>query len=434
MDLLLCIVEANAAAKALARVAAQSLHAVEDCSSVVECCIKVLPAALSALEGAASTDENLAGQAVEYVQGFIAAMAQLQTAIEGLNRHDGEGVLGILLEHPAAWLETYRAFRSLTVQLVGISTFMRSTAQRGRADDSDEALQSSIRALLGTSNRAREAANLLGSDLPNFARDAAAAGWSGARVQHIPTGGSGAASPCRRCGCGPGGCGPCICGTAMFMFAAANAALQQQEQQQEQRMSLLRRLGKAAACSTPDVRRGCSGSGQSCAGQDGGSGSGLEDAAWSLVARVQDMILFDSEIDQLEQDRAYLQQRVTQLQAVCSCSSVAATAAAGAAAATASEQSTAGSLIQSVVLLAAVDLRLRALGERSSGSGEACGQQLRTASTAANLLSGRKTGRGNGEANLAAAAGRLVDPEDLYDEVRKRRTALRWLPVCFVGA
>ncbi|GIL48551.1 hypothetical protein Vafri_5042 [Volvox africanus] len=462
MDLLLCIVEANAAAKALANVAAQSLHAVDDCSCIVECCTKVLPPALSALESAAAISEDALAQAVEYTQGCNAAMVQLQMALERLTGYDSEGVLGILLEHPAAWLDTYRAFRGFTAQVVGINCLVRAAAQRGRSDDSDESLQTSIKGLMGICSRAREAAHLLGSDLPEFARAAAAAGWSQGRVTFALTS-SGSSSPSQRCG----GCRQADCrwgglGTAATtappgtVLGAASATLQKEQhqpqpasccQQHQQRTSLLRRISKAAACSSPAIRRGCdSMPALPCTlGAGVASGAALEDAAYALVSRIQDMILFDSEVDQLEQDQAYLRQRVALLNEFCGCyiTEVVAVSTASAAmpvtvkprqSTAASLAAATASLLQSEVLLAAVDLRLRALRESSNSSAGGVSRQPVPRGQAATAALCTGGGGVVARTHVQTTSGRLLDPDDLSDDERKRRPGLCWLPVCFVGA
>ncbi|GLC35199.1 hypothetical protein PLESTM_000290100 [Pleodorina starrii] len=381
--------------------------------------------------------------------GCNASLVQLQAALESLNGHDSEGVLGVLLEHPAMWLDTYRGFRGLTAQLISVSCFVREAAQRGQADDADEALQDSIKALMGTCTRAREAAHLMGRELPEFARAAAADGWSAGRLRLALDGGaaaavaavtvtlrSGTSSPCRRSGCGQGTCGCGGGGVASAeapaaVLAAASAALQQQQQQQpasqqqqQQRMGLLQRIGKAAACSTPR-RRSSTGSGSS-ASLDRSLAGRMDDAACALITRIQDLILYDSEVDHLEQDRAYLLQRVSHLLEFCD-------GADGGGDAAAAAQSAAASLVQSEVLLAAVESRLRALEELSDTASGSEAAACKEAGEAVALVCAGGGGLVT-SGRSPEKVDRLVDPEDLYDDVRKRRPGLRWLPLCFVGA
>ncbi|GLI69303.1 hypothetical protein VaNZ11_013881 [Volvox africanus] len=464
MDLLLCIVEANAAAKALANVAAQSLHAVDDCSCIVEWCNKVLPAALSALESAASTSEGALAQAVECTQGCNAAMVQLQMALERLTGHDNEGVLGILLKHPAAWLDTYRAFRGFTAQVIGINCLVRAPAQRGRSDDSDEALQTSIKSLMGICSRAREAAHLLGSDLPEFARAAAAAGWSQGRVSFALTKSS-SSSPsqgcggCRQADCRWSGIGSAATTASAVTVPGSASAVRKKEQHQpqptsccqhhlhQQRMSLLRRISKAAACSSPAIRRVCNSMpALPCTlGAGVARGAALENAAYALVSRIQDTILFDSEVDQLEQDQAYLRQRVALLSEFCGCytaedmtvstasANMPVTAKPGQLTA-ASSAAAMASLVQSEMLLAAVDLRLGALRETSDSlAGGVYRQPFPTGQAAAAALC---AGGGGAvvRSHIQTTSGQLLGTDDMFDDERKRRPGLCWLPVCFVGA
>ncbi|GFR45261.1 hypothetical protein Agub_g6367 [Astrephomene gubernaculifera] len=494
MELLLCIVEANSAAKALANAGVRSLHVVHDCGHLVDACNKVIPAALSALECAASGSADVAGQAVECVQGLTSNMVQLQAALEALSEHDSEGLLGVLMEHPSAWLDTYRAFRGLTQQLVALRCLIRASPQRCKIESADEAIQASVKTLQAICARAREAANLLGSDLPEFARAAAAAGWSPERLRQALRVATEMACP--RCGNGcPGSCGPqpstsaaspdpsetLAPPTATVSVPTSPSGTHTHLHHHPHRSpgvgtwALLRIIGKAASSggANPATKaRGSTASsfpGSTCGASPTYSSTGLagcgslDDAISVLVSRIQEIILYDSEVDQLEQDRAYLQHRVAHLReapaphAAAAAAPAGCTQAAAAAAATAeaarSEAAATESLVQSKILLAAVNARLQAVNE-AEGSGASSGGRLSPGENPVPRPGNKRRGmeEASGAAAKAGAPGlcgatslrrvaassiRLAAAEqdsNVYDDVRKRRSGLRWLPTCFVGA
>jgi hypothetical protein len=330
---------------------------------------------------------------------------------------------------------------------------------------------------MATCARSREAANLLGSDLPEFARTAAAAGWSADRIRcsallaerrgwsscasspdctaRSDVGSTGLKTACVKAaptGSAVGG----GMGWRQGQWQVIATASTPQQLQPQKRMGLLRCISRAAACSTPAVirvRQGCGGSGGPTAAEDASCSplavaatgwSVLDGAAAALVARIQDRILYDSEIDQLDQDLAYLRQRVSHLRETSwggynGASEAAATTIAAAPEAAACEQqpgamataaaTAAESLIHCEVLLEAVEAQLKVLADRSDSAGEGCRRQLEGVGEALCRRSKAESVRG-----VAAPPGRLVDSEDLFDDVRKRRSGLRWLPVCFVGA
>ncbi|KXZ48531.1 hypothetical protein GPECTOR_27g702 [Gonium pectorale] len=494
MELLLAIVEASAAAKTLASVSAGCLHAVEDCATLTETCGKALPAALSVLT---SADVNAIGvseeSALECVRGLTTTMGQLQTALLALREHEGEGVLGVLLEHPTAWLEAYRGFRGLTAQLMALCHLLRSASQRSREEDrhAEEALSACLRSLSATCARARGAAALVGTDLPEVARSAGAAGWAPGWVAHCcatraghgrcsggsaggrgagggGAGGGGAGCPRGCCGCCLGGAA-CLGSGPASLLATPLARPSPPPSARRDGGGLLRFIGigggkpsaaspsTASPPSSPDACSPPSTSSSSFSGVVPGSNPGrgapgraLEDAVIALVHRIQDSILYDSELEHLEQDRTYLVHRLEGLRQFVSnehaqrlkeddvgCGespvlSGAASAAAGTAVAVVS-------MIQSEIMLAAVEARIDVVSAAdsfdsgrqwiSAAAPPSCGCRQAGGCAAAGgvkLVADSSVRGGGAEVKLAPGA--------CGGGSRRQRRGMRWLPTCFVGA
>ncbi|PNH10325.1 Neuroguidin [Tetrabaena socialis] len=291
----------------------------------------------------------------------------------------------------------------------------KSARPRG-ATEAEEALRASLRAFTAICARARDAANLIGSDLPDFARSAATAGWSAERLRSALDPAAVAAAAClSRSSCDGGSDAPAP--------ALPPAALQQRGS-----WGLMRLLSKASGGgSGGSPRRGFRSNGCEEAAAPGGISpacsmtnarlGSLEAAAVSLVVRIQDAILYDNEMDQLDQDRAYLLDRINHLRL--HHDSLAAQLAP-----THPSVATCGTAGADVLLSAAAALA-QSQQQRQAGPH---GQKQQAAAAKGGKECGGPAPRPRAEVT------RLVDPDDLYDDVRKRRPSPRWLPMCFVGA
>lgn len=258
----------------------------EDCGQLVICCGQVLPQALVALDPhhAPCCSEQVSAA----VQSLDAALRALLPALQQLTVHEGLGVVSILCESPDVWLGLYRAIRGLTAQLSTILACLRLTAPRsGHANaDAFELLQKAIVAFTAICQRSRDAARLFGEEMLSVAQVAAA--WEPGRLH----------AALEACTAAPQQRQP-----AAACAAAAPAPAG-------------RTSGGGGAW--PWLRPGSAG--RAAPGSDNGDGSPQqqqpsEASLVSIVARVQQLFLFDSEMDQLEQDRAYLLDRLATLRA-----------------------------------------------------------------------------------------------------------------------
>lgn len=405
------------------------------------------------------------------------SLQQLQASLIALAEYQGEGILGVLMEHPAAWLDLYRGFRVLTAQLGCLSNLIRSCSSHRRQADAVEsaqsALEESLRSLLAICARAKDAALLLGSDLPDFARAAAEAGWNS---NCLATALSAQSSPAA-CSIPSSSCITSASSTAYGALcasspesaaAAAAAALSTAAAAAEEAdasasgaaaqgglarglRKLIGRSSRNSAGITPSCSPRCVASPCGSATANGGTGgAGLGPAACTLVSRIQDSILYDSEMDQLEQDRAYLLHRIqgmrdflASLSASASSppSSSPASPSAAASCRAAEQAAAAASLLQSEVLLAAVDARVAVMREleelqtstASSYFRSAAAKAVATAACSGGTIPNATTARCDTPKLSPAGSLGLSEAEDLGQVLRKRRS-LRWLPTCFVGA
>ncbi|KAG2499554.1 hypothetical protein HYH03_002499 [Edaphochlamys debaryana] len=363
MDLLLAVSEVTSQASALSATAAQSLHAVYDCGELAHLC-QVLPGALSVLDAAAITSE-VGASAAGVLRALSCSMSQLQSSVQLINQFQAEGMVGVLLEHGAAWLEVYRGFRALTAQLVALSCIIKTAAhRRSSSDQASQALQASVTSFMAICARARDAATLLGSDLPDFARAAALEGWSAERLRSI-VGLPSAAARASRTWSGPSACTPQrTSSNGSEVYLCSEGAPSPTHKQGPKPVGLLGKLGRFAkpgsASPTTTASSGAASplASSPASGSAHAGSSALEFAAASLVCRIQDTILHDSELDQLEQDRAYLQHRIANLRGF-SAQQQQQQGGSDAAGCTAS-------LLQSEVLLAAVEARVAAKEDEES--------------------------------------------------------------------
>ncbi len=263
--------------------------------------------------------------------------------------------------------------------------------RRRRSEGTDDAFTASLQCLSAICTRARDAASLLGSDLPDFCRTAAACPvWSSPR---------------------------CIATAAQLCSASASPSPH----------PATRTLTSSSASSSPPAKRyswspfrtstTTSGSGTPTAiiaacspavGSPNGSASGrtgaaaLADALPSLLTRIQTVLLYDSELEQLEQDRAYLKDRVLELRAQQQQQQQQ----------TAAAPSPSATLVQCEVLLAAVELRIRAVREVEDSQHNTCRQSsvgVAPSHGSASGQWGKNGGRGKaGSASVRAIAGALV--------------------------
>ncbi|KAG2454020.1 hypothetical protein HYH02_001061 [Chlamydomonas schloesseri] len=484
MRALCCIVEAVSVAKSTKARAAESVHCVEDASELVVFCEQVLPPVISVLETSAEEDA-----VADCVQAASGSLQQLQASLQALGAYQGEGILGVLMEHPAAWLDLYRGFRSLTAHLGGLSTLVKSCTNHRRqahaAESAHSALEASLESFLAICARAKDAANLLGSDLPDFARAAAEAGWDSSRLasalsaQASPSvlstsssscisSGSSAAYATLRAVSSSGSAVAVAAAAALSTAAVATSCAAADDPiaaaavQSGLAAGLRKLMGRGNARSStggssPSASPHCvaspCGSATGQPGRAAGGGAALGAAACSLVSRIQESILYDSEMDQLEQDRAYLMHRIQCMRDfLASLSSspspalgspTAAAAPAPASAPRGSDQVAAvASLMQSEVLLAAVDARVAVMRELEES--QTCTTSTYFRSAAAKAVASAAGTATSGPHSAAAArcdtpklspAGSLglSEVEDLGHALPKRRS-LRWLPTCFVGA
>ncbi|KAG2499558.1 hypothetical protein HYH03_002503 [Edaphochlamys debaryana] len=428
MDLLLSIQGAQARARALEHASAQSVVLSNDCGALGELCGKVLPLAFVALEDALGPDMDT--EAASCVQALSCSMSQLQSSVQLINQFQAEGMVGVLLEHGATWLEVYRGFRALTAQLVALSCIIRGCGQRRRGEGAHDALQASVKTFTAICARARDAATLLGSDLPDFARAAALEGWSAERLRTAACGSSRlpAGPAARRSSCSS------LCEGRWEAAEEPHAPASPGLPHPTRRPGLLGRLGLSGKSGSASPMPVASSGAASPLASSPASGSGpsgpraLEGATASLVCRIQDTILHDSELDQLEQDRAYLQHRIANLRGFSAQQQQQQQGGSDAAGCTAS-------LLQSEVLLAAVEARVTAKeagdqADSAPGTGRSSGMATPNRALAQGWAS-QEAGP------LASASGRrgCVDSSHAGDEDwRRRRPGLRWLPLCFAGA
>ncbi|KAG2432458.1 hypothetical protein HXX76_008803 [Chlamydomonas incerta] len=477
MRALCCVVEASSLAKSTKALAAGSLHCVDDAAQLVAFC-EGLPQAFSVVESVPSADEDTVA---DCVQGVSGSLQQLQTSLIALGAYQGEGILGVLMEHPAAWLDLYRGFRALTAQLGGLSTLVRSCGSHRRQADAVEvahsALEASLKSFMAICARSKDAANLLGSDLPDFARAAAEAGWDSERLasalaaQSSPATCSACSSSCDTSGSGGsaayGALSASSSGSAAAAAAAAlstaasaaegaDASAHGAAEQSGLAWGLRKLMGRSSPRSSAGSSPSCS---PRCAASPCGSASvgraALGAAACSLVSRIQESILYDSEMDQLEQDRAYLMHRIqcmrdflasitsTSAASAPSSSPSSSSAAAAASSRGAEQVAAAASLMQSEVLLAAVDARVAVMRELEESQTCTASTYFRSAAakavayaacaSAVATAPGAAANRCDTPKLSPAGSLGLSEAEDLGQMLPKRRS-LRWLPTCFVGA
>lgn len=375
VDLLLAAAGAERQCAAVGLAAAQTLLCTSDCSGLVVLCGEVLPDSLRALDPHHGGSEA----ALAAVQALGAALSAVGAALAQLQQHDGLGVISILCEAPGVWLGLHRSLRALTAQLSAL--LMPVRVARGSADAA-AALQQAIASLTAVCQRSRDAARLFGAELPALARDVAAS-WEPGRLQSALEGfcclspaatasasGSGATSPATL-----SGQQPALRPRGWMVMTVASAA---------------RRLAAAGAEPVP---------------------TGVADEALlrSAVDRVQQLFLLDSEVDQLEQDRAYLLDRLATLRRQ--------QQQPGAVVVDGGGDDARAQVVLAEVLLAAVDARVQALAAeeaactvvadvtRHSGSPSSCGLRSSDSPKACAKGAGKKGQLGGGSQAAAAAAG-----------------------------
>lgn len=273
---------------------------------------------------------------------------------------------------------------------------MSCRQRRRRSEGADDAFTASLRSLSAICTRARDAASLLGSDLPAFCRTAASCpAWSSPRC---------IAAAVQQCAdtASPSPHQP----TRTLTSSSASSS----PPAKRYSWSPFRTSTTTSASGTPTaITADCSpavGSPDSSASGRTGAAA-LAEVLPSLLTRIQTVLLYDSELEQLEQDRAYLKDRVSELRAQHQQQQQ--TAAASLPTAT---------LVQCEVLLAAVELRVRAVREAEDVQHNTCRQGSMGVAPSHGSASGQW---GKGKAGARAMAGPLVVHEDgLQYRVPKR--------------
>lgn len=265
-------------------------------------CGKALPPVLLSLEPLYKAQAK--GRKDKLQPTLQALDAELQTVLlvlEHMDKHSGNGVVGLLSLYPSLWLGFFHSLRRIRSHLQGFCTVASECLSGKHSTDLLSVLVKAISDLDNVCSRAREVAQLWGSDLRTVS------------ASHTP------AVLAARVGCNRCSPNAAAASTSQPASAAASRAESMLLSSMPTRISSSSSASASSSCAVcvaapSSHRTGASSLAKQPSLPAAGSCFGVPEVD-TTVTRVMGVLLWDSEEDQLEQDRAFLRERIGRLRA-----------------------------------------------------------------------------------------------------------------------